>query len=67
MDLTGAAYGFFANVALALAITWWRGGTVTLLPPPWRTAGLPAIWYRRPGTVAFAALAMMVLLNAIFR
>lgn len=67
MDFTGAAYGFFANSCVTLGITWARGGRIGLLPPPWRTGDVPCHWIRRPGTVAVAALALMIVLNVLFR
>jgi len=65
MDFMGAAYGFFANAGLALAITWMRGGRARfssgLLPS--RAADLCR---RSPEKLAIAAAALMVVLNLVF-
>jgi SSS family solute:Na+ symporter len=67
MDFTGAAYGFFANVGLTVLVTWARRTRIKLLPPPWRTAAVPGTGRIAPGIVALAALALMVVLNVLFR
>lgn len=66
MDFNGAAYGFFANVGLAVMLTWARGGRIKRRPAPWKTETGPVPWHARPGTIALAALALMVVLNWIF-
>jgi SSS family solute:Na+ symporter len=64
MDFWGAAFGVFANIGVAAALTRSRGGRIRLRPGPF-PRGTASGW-RRPEVLAAAALALMVALNSWF-
>lgn len=65
MDFWGAAYGVFANLSLALALTWLKREAVMLHIEPvfGSTAGR---WIHRPEALAVAAAVLMAALNIWF-
>ncbi len=73
MDFTGGFYGFSANLATTLMVSWFEG------PQPHRKLNGLVYWstsplarkaqpfYRTPTTLAIAALILAIVLNIIFR
>ena len=67
MDFCGAAWGFFANVAVAVAVSAVLGEVITI-DGRWvsNRASTETAWIRTPAAMASAAAALMLVLNIWF-